>query len=99
MGVDGQGSRKTGGSTPDRIFFMKYPLPFLQQKISNSRLVQVYMSKQSGMDVFPLYFFVFKQTASHLTAEVNVEHVFSRAGQLSEVNLDPDALVDMKRYR
>ncbi len=30
MGVDGQGSRETGGSTADRIFFMKYPLPFLQ---------------------------------------------------------------------
>jgi hypothetical protein len=50
MGVDGQGSRETGGSAADRIFFMKYPLPFLQQKISNSRLVQVYMSKQPGMD-------------------------------------------------
>ena len=50
MGVDGQGSRETGGSAADRIFFMKYPLPFLQQKISNSRLVQVYMSKQSDMD-------------------------------------------------
>ena len=50
MGVDGQGIRETGGSAADRIFFMKYPLPFLQQKISNSRLVQVYMSKQPGMD-------------------------------------------------
>jgi hypothetical protein len=50
MGVDGQGIRETGGSTADRIFFMKYPLSFLQQKISNSRLVQVYMSKQTSMD-------------------------------------------------
>jgi hypothetical protein len=50
MGVDGQGSRETGGSAADRIFFMKYPLSFLAQKISNSRLVQVYMSKQSVMD-------------------------------------------------
>ncbi len=32
---------------------------------------------------------------SHLATEVNVEQVFSRAGQLSEVNLDPDTLVDM----
>jgi hypothetical protein len=30
MGVDGQGSRETGGSASDRIFFMKYPMPFLQ---------------------------------------------------------------------
>ena len=45
--------------------------------------------------LFPLHFFVFKQTVSHLAAEANVEQVFSRAGQLSEVNLDPDALADM----
>ena len=42
--------------------------------------------------LFPLHFFVFKQTASHLAAEANVEQVFSRAGQLSEVNSDPDVL-------
>ena len=30
MGVDGQDSRETGGSSSDRIFFMKYPMPFLQ---------------------------------------------------------------------
>ena len=45
--------------------------------------------------LFPLYFFVFKQTVSHLAAEANVEQVFSRAGQLSEVNLDPDTLTDI----
>ncbi len=30
MGVDGQVSRETGESVADRIFFMKYPIPFLQ---------------------------------------------------------------------
>ena len=30
MGVDGQGIRETGGSDSDRIFFMKYPMLFLQ---------------------------------------------------------------------
>ena len=47
--------------------------------------------------LFPFHFFVFKQTVprSHLAVEANVEQVFSRAGQLSEVNLDPDALTDM----
>ncbi len=30
MGVDGQGIRETGGSSSDRIFFMKHPMPFLQ---------------------------------------------------------------------
>jgi hypothetical protein len=42
-----------------------------------------------------LYFVVFKQSACHLAAEANVEQVFSRAAQLSEVNLDPDVLADM----
>jgi hypothetical protein len=45
--------------------------------------------------LFPLHFVVFKQTACHLAAETNVEQVFSRTGQLSEVNLDPDSLADM----
>ena len=30
MDVDGQGSRETGGSDTDHMFFMKYPMPFLQ---------------------------------------------------------------------
>ena len=42
--------------------------------------------------MFPLHFFVFKQTVSHLATESNVEQVFSRAGLLSEVNSDPDGL-------
>ncbi len=45
--------------------------------------------------LFPLHFVVFKQTVCHLAAEANVEQVFSRTGQLSEVNLDPDTLTDM----
>jgi hypothetical protein len=32
---------------------------------------------------------------SHLAAEANVEQVFSQAGQLSEVNSDPDVLTVM----
>jgi hypothetical protein len=32
---------------------------------------------------------------SHLSDEANVKQVFSRVGQLSEFNLDPDVLVDM----
>ena len=52
MGVDGQGSRETGGSSSDHIFFMHQELQehCFDKKISNSRLVQVYMSKQTGMD-------------------------------------------------
>ena len=45
--------------------------------------------------LFPLHFVVFNQATCHLTAESNVEQVFSRTGQLLEVNLDPDALADM----
>jgi len=45
--------------------------------------------------LFPLHFVVFKQTVCHLTAETNVEQVFSRAGQFSEVNLDRGFLTDM----
>jgi hypothetical protein len=45
--------------------------------------------------LFPLHFFVFKQTVPHLTGEVNVEQVLSRSGQLSEFNVDPDSLSDM----
>jgi hypothetical protein len=30
MGVDGQDNREIGGSTDDRIFFMMYPMSFLQ---------------------------------------------------------------------
>jgi hypothetical protein len=30
MSVDGQGNRETGGSVADRIFFMKYPMSFIQ---------------------------------------------------------------------
>ena len=38
---------------------------------------------------FPLHYIVFKQTACHLPHEANVEQVFSRAGLLSDPNLDP----------
>jgi len=45
--------------------------------------------------LFPLHFCVFNETVCHLSAEANVEQVFSRAGQLSIVNLHPDSLADM----
>ena len=37
---------------------------------------------------FPLHYVVFKQTASHLPHEANVEQVFSRAGRLSDPNMN-----------
>ena len=39
---------------------------------------------------FPLHFIVFKQTACHLSHEANVEQVYSRAGNLSDPNMDPE---------
>ena len=41
---------------------------------------------------FPLHFIVFKQTACHLAHEANVEQSFSRAGNLSDPNMDPKFL-------
>ena len=38
---------------------------------------------------FPLHFFVFKQTASHLPHEGNVEQIFSLGGRLSDPNMNP----------
>ena len=45
--------------------------------------------------LFPLHFVVFNQTVCHLVTETNVEQVFLRSEQLSELNLDPDTLADM----
>ena len=41
---------------------------------------------------FPLHGIVFKQTACHLAHEANVEQVFSRAGRLSDPNMNPHYL-------
>ena len=41
---------------------------------------------------FPLHFIVFKQTASHLPHEGNVEQIFSAAGHLSDPNMDSNFL-------
>ena len=43
---------------------------------------------------FPLHYIVFKQTASNLPHEVNVE-LFSRAGALSDPNMDPHYLATL----
>jgi hypothetical protein len=55
---------------------------------------------------FPLHFIVFKQTACHLSHEANVEQVISRAGNPSDLNMDPEYLaelvmvgVDKKSYK
>ena len=47
------------------------------------------------LERFPLHFVVFKQTACHLPHEANVEMVFSRAGNLSDPNMDPEFLAHL----
>ena len=44
---------------------------------------------------FPLHFFVFKQTASHLPHEANVEQIFSLGGRLSDPNMNPAYLASL----
>ena len=67
--------------------------------ISNETLAS-YIDKETGMlnefafmwakrKEFPLHFFVFKQTASHLPHEGNVEQIFSLGGRLSDPNINP----------
>ena len=46
-------------------------------------------------EAFPLHFIVFKQTASHLAHEANVEQIFSRAGLVADPNLNPVNLVTL----
>ena len=46
-------------------------------------------------DRFPLHLIVFKQTACHLCHEANVEQIFSRAGLLSDPNIDQDYLATL----
>jgi hypothetical protein len=86
-------------------------LEFKYSKYSNSTSLsegecQCFVSAEDGIlnefemmwqlrILFPLHFVVFKQTSCHLATESNVEQVFSRVGQLSDVNLDPDSLDDI----
>jgi hypothetical protein len=46
-------------------------------------------------ELFLIHFIVFKQTACHLSYEANVEQVFSRAGNLSDSNMDPEYLAHL----
>ena len=44
-------------------------------------------------EAFPLHYVIFKQTACHLPHEANVEQIFSRAGLLTDPNMDPANLM------
>ncbi len=53
MVVDGQGNSETGGSTSDRIFFMKYPMSFLQHWYGTFPPVQKDTTTTGTSDVSP----------------------------------------------
>ena len=68
--------------------------------------VNTFKSKETGMlnefafmwakrKDFPLHYFVFRQTASHLPHEGNVEQIFSLGGRLSDPNMNPAYLATL----
>jgi hypothetical protein len=46
-------------------------------------------------DSFPLHYTVFKQYPSHPPHEARVEQLFSRSGNLSDPNMDPEFLATL----
>jgi hypothetical protein len=46
-------------------------------------------------ELFPMHFIVFKQTVCHLSHKANIKQVFSRAGNLSDPNMDPEYLAHL----
>jgi len=66
MGVDGQGSRETGGSTSDRIFFMKYPMSFLQHWCATFPLAHQVTTNTGTSDVSPPSVAVYTAMVCHL---------------------------------
>ena len=61
MGVDGQGSTEPGDSNVDKIFFMKYPLPFLQYWYETFPLSQQ-ETTTTGISVVSPHLLVWTQT-------------------------------------
>ena len=75
-------------------------------KTINSETLNVFKDKETGMinefafmwakrKDFPLHYFVFRQTASHLPHEGNVEQIFSLGGRLSDPNMNPAYLATL----
>ena len=53
------------------------------------------MGQAQGVREFPLHYFVFRQTASHLPHEGDVEQIFSLGGRLSDPNMNPAYLATL----
>jgi hypothetical protein len=63
--------------------------------VDNRSLLNEFTMMWSLRELFPLHFIVFKQTGCHLSHETNVEQVFSRTGNLSDPNMDPEYLAHL----
>ena len=61
----------------------------LQQYVTAEGMLNEFQMMWSLRKRFPLHYIVFKQIASHLPHEANVEQYFSRAGNVSDPNMDP----------
>ena len=74
---------------PSRTPFLLY----VKYVVDGDNLLNEFHMMWELREQFPLHFIVFKQTACHLCHEANVEQVFSRAGMLSDPNIDPEFLL------
>ena len=59
------------------------------------RLLNEFAMMWALRERFPLHLIVFKQTACHLPHEATVEMLFSRAGLLTDPNMDPHFLATL----
>ena len=63
--------------------------------ISDDGLLNEFAMMWALRERFPLHTIIFKQTACHLPHEANVEMLFSRAGLLTDPNMDPHFLATL----
>ena len=61
------------------------------------RLLDEFAMMWAFRERFPLHYVLFKQTACHISREANVERLFSRAGNLSDPNIDTHVLATLTR--
>ena len=80
-------------SHPFTLLHHRYKLYYDEDDILNKFRMLWDLRKE-----FPVHFTVFKQCASHLHHQANVEQIFSLAGRLSDPNLDPHLLPTLVRF-
>ena len=64
-------------------------------KDANTGMINEFAFMWAQRKNFPIHYFVFKQTASHLPHEGNVEQIFSLGGRLSDPNMNPAYLATL----